>query len=265
MSTEFHMVCAEALRGQSYFDGQLDASASVDIERHLAACDECAALLQDLQTIRDDVRVQGRYYRASPALKTRLAELLDRESGSPRKVVTFIPRGKQFWSGAMSGAGATALAAALALLVLAPGLGRPDHLVDDLMGAHVRSLMENHLIDVVSSDQHTVKPWFAGHADVSPPAVDFPREDYRLVGGRVDYIDGQRAAVVVYRHGAHIINVFAWNQRDGSLPNIVTRQGYHIVFWRNGNLIFCAVSDTALDEITGLTRLLQAASTPETK
>jgi anti-sigma factor RsiW len=125
--------------------------------------------------------------------------------------------------------------------------------------------MANHLIDVVSSDQHTVKPWFAGHADVSPPAVDFPREDYRLVGGRVDYIDGQRAAVVVYRHGAHIINVFAWNQRDGSLPNIVTREGYHIVFWRNGNLVFCAVSDSALDEITGLTRLLQAASTPETK
>jgi len=259
------MVCAEALRVQSYFDGELDASASVDIERHLAACSACAALLQDLQTIRDDVRLQARYHRASPVLKGAIAEALDGESPSPaaRTLASFVPRGKRFWSGAMSGAGITALAAAFAFLVLLPAPS--DRVTGDLLSAHLRSLMADHLIDVASSDQHTVKPWFEGHADVSPPANDFPKEDYRLVGGRVDYVDGRRAAVVVYRHGKHIINVFAFNSRDGSLPTVVPREGYHIVTWRNGDVAYCAVSDAALDEIMGLERLVQASATPESR
>jgi anti-sigma factor RsiW len=118
---------------------------------------------------------------------------------------------------------------------------------------------------VESTDQHTVKPWFAGHADVSPPTADFPKEDYRLIGGRVDYVDGHRAAVLVYRHGAHTINVFSWAQSGESLPNIVTRNGYHSVFWRSGDLVFCAVSDTALDELLGLVRLLKEISIPDSR
>jgi anti-sigma factor RsiW len=257
------MACAEALRVQSYFDGELDASASVDIERHVEACDECAALLQDLQTIREDVRSQAPYQRANAALRARVASALDRESGASSTVIGFIPRGKRFWSGAASGAGVTALAAALALLVLVPAT--VDPLTADLTNAHLRSLVPDHLIDVASSDQHTVKPWFAGHADVSPPAVDFPKEDYRLVGGRADYVDGKRAAVVVYRHGAHIINVFAWNARGGSLPSAVTREGYHIQCWRDGDLGYCAVSDTAPDELATLVRLFQAVAIPESR
>ena len=109
--------------------------------------------------------------------------------------------------------------------------------------------MASHLVDVVSSNHHTVKPWFAGHADVSPPVADFASEGYQLIGGRIDYLDGRRAAVTVYRHGAHIINIFAWAYRGESLPNLTTRNGYHIVFWKSGNLAFCAISDTALDEL----------------
>jgi anti-sigma factor RsiW len=133
------------------------------------------------------------------------------------------------------------------------------------MSAHLRSLMENHLIDVVSTDQHTVKPWFAGHADVSPPTADFPKEDYRLVGGRADYIDGHRAAVLVYRHGAHTINVFSWARSNETLPKIVTRNGYHSVFWEDRDLAFCAVSDTALDELLGLVRLIKEISIPDSR
>jgi anti-sigma factor RsiW len=125
--------------------------------------------------------------------------------------------------------------------------------------------MPDHLIDVVSSDQHTVKPWFAGHADVSPPTPDFPQEDYRLIGGRADYIDGHRAAVVVYRHGAHVINVFAWAERDGALPQMVTRNGYHMAFWRSGDIVFCAMSDTGEDELTRLVALLKDASSRENR
>jgi anti-sigma factor RsiW len=102
-----------------------------------------------------------------------------------------------------------------------------------------------------------VKPWFAGHVDVSPPATDFLKDDYRLVGGRADYIDGHCVAVVVYRHGAHIINVFVWAQADGALPSVVTRNGYHLAFRRSGDLVFCAVSDTAMGELLKLTELIK--------
>jgi anti-sigma factor RsiW len=257
------MACNEALLLQAYFDGERDASASAEIERHVESCRECAALLRSLEAIRGGMRQQTLYHRASPGLRSRVTRGLDRESGNQWAVGALMKVGKQFWSGAASGAMATALAASLAFLVLMPPAS--SQLVNDVMGAHLRSLMENHLIDVVSSDQHTVKPWFAGHADVSPPTADFPKEDYRLVGGRVDYVDGHRAAVLVYRHGAHTINVFSWARSGDALPNIVTRNGYHEVFWRSGDLVFCAVSDTALDELLGLVRLIKEIATPDSR
>jgi anti-sigma factor RsiW len=160
-----------------------------------------------------------------------------------------------FWRGAFSGIGGTALAAGLAFFLLAPRLTSP--LLDDLVSAHVRSLMPDHLIDVVSTDKHTVKPWFAGHTDVSPVVADFDNQGYRLIGGRADYFDHQRAAVVVYQHGSHVINVFSWAADRGALPQDTTRNGYHMAFWRTGNLAYCAVSDTGWDELQGLVRLLR--------
>jgi anti-sigma factor RsiW len=257
------MACPEALRVQAYFDGELDASAAADIERHTDACSECTALLRTLGAIRGALSQEATYHRASPKLKAGIARALDRETGKPWTLESLILRGRQFWLGAASGVAVTALAASLAFLVLMPPAS--GLLVNDVMGAHLRSLMENHLIDVASSDQHTVKPWFAGHADVSPPTADFPKEDYRLVGGRVDYVDRHRAAVLVYRHGAHTINVFSWADSGESLPNIVTRNGYHTVFWRSGDLVFCAVSDTALDELLGLVRLLKEIGIPDSR
>jgi anti-sigma factor RsiW len=257
------MACPEALRAQTYFDGELDASAAAGIERHIEGCGECTALLRSLEAVRGAMRHQTLYHRASPKLESRVTDALNREIGNRWSLEGLILHGKQFWSGAASGALATALAASLAFLVLMPPVS--SQLANDVMGAHLRSLMENHLIDVVSSDQHTVKPWFAGHADVSPPTADFPKEDYRLVGGRVDYVEGHRAAVLVYRHGAHTINVFSWAQSGESLPNIVTRNGYHAVFWKSADLVFCAVSDTALDELLGLVRLLKEIGTPDSR
>ncbi|HXJ00329.1 MAG TPA: zf-HC2 domain-containing protein [Micropepsaceae bacterium] len=257
------MACNEALRLQAYFDGELDASASADIERHMETCRDCAALVHSLEALRGGLREDALYHRASPVLRSRIAKGLDRESSGPRGFTALMATGRQFWSGAASGAVATAFAAALASLVFFPVT--PNPLVNDVMSAHLRSLMENHLIDVVSTDQHTVKPWFAGHADVSPPTADFPKEDYRLVGGRVDYVEGHRAAVLVYRHGAHTINVFSWARSGESLPNIVDRNGYHAVFWQSGDLVFCAVSDTALDELLGLVRLIKEISIPDSR
>ena len=164
------MSCNEALRVQEYFDGELDAGAAAEVERHLETCAECAALLKDLETTRAALRDSAPYYRASDELRTRIADTLDDESGE-RPARRPVGIGKGFLWGALSGGGATALAAAFAVLLFLPVA--PNLMVDDLTNAHLRSMMSDHLIDVVSSDRHTVKPWFAGHTDVSPPAVDF--------------------------------------------------------------------------------------------
>jgi anti-sigma factor RsiW len=178
---------------------------------------------------------------------------LPRGTLRPRERVSPNWRMRPFWMGALGGAGGMAIAAAFAFLLLVPRFANP--LLDELVSAHVRSLMPSHLIDVESTDKHTVKPWFAGHADVSPVVADFEPQGYRLIGGRVDYLEHQRSAVVVYQHGAHVINVFSWAGR--ALPADVTRSGYHLAFWKAGDLEYCAVSDTGWDELLGLVRLLQ--------
>ena len=153
-----------------------------------------------------------------------------------------------------------ALAAALATLLILP---RPDSLIGDVTDAHLRSLMPDRLIEVASSDHHTVKPWFAGHVDISPPVSDFKADGYELVGGRADYVEGRKAAVVVYRHGTHVINVFSWAAGSEALPGAVTHNGYHIVCWKGGNLAFCAVSDTGRDELLRLVGLIKAMIAPD--
>jgi anti-sigma factor RsiW len=202
------------------------------------------------------------YERAPPELRGRIMLALDQESaanppkpdGRPRTA----RRTRTFWMGAAAGVGGTALAAAVAFFLIAPPPA--NALLDELVDAHVRSLTPAHLIDVVSTDKHTVKPWFAGHADVSPVVADFEQQGYRLVGGRADYLDRQHSAVVVYRHGAHVINVFTWIADRGASPGNATRNGYRLVFWKTGDLEYCAVSDTGWDELLGLVRLLQDLS-----
>jgi anti-sigma factor RsiW len=250
---------------QAYFDGEVDAVSAADIERHVANCAECRALLDDLELVRTALRKDLGVERAPPELRARIALALDQESAAeaPRPMAQDPPtapgrrtrRVRSFWAGALGGAGATAMAAGLAMFLLLPRLANP--LTDELVNAHVRSLMPAHLIDVVSTDRHTVKPWFAGHADVSPVVADFESQGYKLVGGRVDYLDHQRSAVVVYQHGAHVINVFSWAANGRGLPGNATRSGYHLVFWKTGDLAYCAISDTAPDELDGLVRLLR--------
>jgi anti-sigma factor RsiW len=243
------MPCAESMRVQAYFDGEADAVAAADIERHIEGCAECRALLDDLKKLRTALRQELTYETAPAALRARVARALDQE-GTARK-----PRLQPFWKGAFSGIAGTAIAASIAFFLLAPPLTNP--LLEDLVSAHVRSLMPDHLIDVVSTDKHTVKPWFAGHADVSPVVADFAEQGYRLIGGRADYFDHQRAAVTVYQHGAHVINVFTWAATKDSVPKDTTRNGYRMAFWQTGNLVYCAVSDTGWDELRKLEQLLQ--------
>jgi anti-sigma factor RsiW len=259
------MQCAESLRVQAYFDGELDALFAADVERHGETCTACRTLLHDLHQVRAALRGDLTYASAPPALRERILHALDEECGvkDPRPKGPRLRRRRPqpFWAGALSGIGGTALAAGIVFFFLAPPLTNP--ILDDLVSAHVRSLMPDHLIDVVSTDRHTVKPWFAGHTDVSPVVADFGGQGYRLIGGRADYFDRQRAAVVVYQHGSHVINVFSWAADQRGLPKNTTRNGYHLAFWKAGNLVYCAVSDTAWDELLGLARLLQELNARE--
>lgn len=257
------MDCPESLRTQAYFDGELDASSSIEIERHLARCASCRSKLQDLEYVRTIVRETPTG--PSPSeLRRKIHRSLDREDRAGRSNASRSPSARRrwgwnpFWTGALAGVAGTAAVALLAFAVMPRTLNDP--LLHDLTADHVRSLMASHLIDVVSTDRHTVKPWFAGHADVSPVVADFAQQGYRLIGGRADYLDGQRSAVVVYQHGRHVVNVFAWQATKEPLPTDTTRRGYHMTFWRVGDLDYCAVSDTSWPELRALTQLLEGSA-----
>jgi anti-sigma factor RsiW len=251
------MQCLDSLRVQAYFDGEADAVTAADIEQHMERCAECRTLHRGLDELRAALCQDLPHTSIPPALRARVMRALDEESSigklqrRPRPTWRTWP----FWMGATSGGfGMAAVAATLAFLLISPQLTTP--MVDEVLNAHVSSLLSTHLIDVVSTDKHTVKPWFAGHTDVSPLVADFEPQGYKLVGGRVDYLEHQRAAVVVYRHGAHVINVFSWAATERSSRDKPTRNGYHFVFWKAGDLQYCAVSDTGWDELLGLVQLL---------
>jgi anti-sigma factor (TIGR02949 family) len=253
--------CAEMLRVQAYFDGEVDALAAAEIERHAGQCPQCHALLTDLEATRTSIRRELTHWEAPPQLRERITKRLDAEEAAAARppALRALPRqgwrARPFWLGALGGALGAGLAASLAFVLLFPA--RPDALLDDLVAAHVRSLMPEHLTDVVSTDRHTVKPWFAGHADVSPAVADFAARGYSLIGGRADYLDHQHAAVTVYQHGAHLINVFSWVAGARTLPGSTSRDGYHVGCWKAGTLQYCAVSDAGWEELATLRQLLQ--------
>jgi anti-sigma factor RsiW len=261
------VLCPESLRVQAYFDAEVDAMSALEIERHVERCADCRTPHQALEQLRADMRRNLSRLEIPPALRARIDKLLDAErdtsSPLPTQPERLNWRTRAFWVGAGSGLGTAAIVALLAVLWIAPSLNTP--VADQLVSAHVNSLLSTHLIDVVSTDQHTVKPWFAGHTDVSPIVADFEPEGYKLIGGRIDYLEHQRAAVVVYQHGPHVINVFSWAGGRSAVPGNTIRTGYHLVFWTSGNLEYCAVSDTGGRELLGLVRLLKDRAIQEAR
>jgi len=244
------MACPESLRVQAYLDGE--SSGAAEIERHIQACEDCARLRDDILALRASIRSSAPYYRADAALSRRIARDLARAERTSRWPQWLLPG---FWAGAVSGAFASACAAALVFVLLLPPSS--DRFADDLLDAHLRSLAGPHLVDVASSNHHTVKPWFAGRTDVSPVVEDHAAHGYVLIGGREDFVDGRRAAVLVYRHGLHVINVFAWRAGDERLPGVMSRNGYKMIFWKDGDVAYGAVSDTGLNELTELESLIK--------
>jgi mycothiol system anti-sigma-R factor len=254
------MQCAELKQVQEYFDGELDPASAARVEQHLETCTECQRQLQELEQVRGLLRGPAARVGIPAALRGRIVDALDREPAvrSPRRRAAAAARSRPFWFGVFSGISGSAVAAALGFLFLIPMINNP--LPDELVSDHTHSLQSSHLIDVVSTDQHTVKPWFAGRTDVSPEVADFVHQGYRLLGGRVEVLDRRRAAVLVYQHGAHFINVYAWAVRAGGVPQNTLRKGYRMVFWKEGDLGYCAISDAGWTELKDLASLIQDLS-----
>jgi anti-sigma factor RsiW len=239
---------------ESYVDGELDLVRNVEMEQHLGHCPICAPAHQDALELRSRIREDVSYFRASRDLQQRVRAIAQ-EKGTETSG-SLVPRWA--WSGAV---------AAVALLaVITTGLIRkaaessPDQMTaQEIVADHVRSLMANHLTDVTSTDQHTVKPWFDGKLDFAPPVNDFAAEGFPLIGGRLDYLDGRPVAALVYRRRLHPINLFVWTDRGKYVekPTHEVRQGYNILVWTRDGITYCAISDLAADEMQTFAGLLQ--------
>jgi anti-sigma factor RsiW len=226
--------CGKLLLLQAELDGELDAAAAAALAEHRAACPVCRRNELLILDARQALR-RATYHGATPELRAAIASRMGAQPTPARR-----GWGMRWRELASFGAGA-ALAAAIILTVLPI---RRQNVVAALIDDHVRALQPGHLLDVVSTDRHTVKPWFDGRLDFSPPVKDLAQEGFPLLGGRLDYLHARSVAVLVYSHGKHIVELFVWPAGTSSAePAHSARDGYHIVHWTAGGMSFSAVSD----------------------
>jgi anti-sigma factor RsiW len=253
-------------------DGELDAGHARDVEAHVATCPACAEELKTFRAMRAAM-AEANLKQAAPAhLRGRIEAALalpPARAAAPRQSWLASLRAswgeswRTFFGGFTIG---TALSAAVAatLLIAVVRNDQNQQIVSDVVSAHLRSLQAGHLTDVETSDQHTVKPWFNGKLDVAPPVIDLTAQGFTLIGGRLDYINGQPVASIVYRRRKHVINLFVAQQLGAAVKGTKdeTVQGFNIRHWRQEGLDLWAVSDIAPDELNEFGQLVAAALRP---
>lgn len=230
---------------EAYLDEELEAAQGAGLERHLADCPECSAALARLREQKTRLRAEAPYFDAPAGLERRLREALRREAARE------LP-----WRW-------MAIAAALLLAVSVSwnvqqwrSRTAASSMAADVLTGHIRSLIGDHLLDVASTDQHTVKPWFAGKLDFSPEVKDLAADGFPLVGGRVDYLAGRRVAALIFRRRQHVMNLFTWPEAASAGGEArMTRDGYHLLHWTEGGMTYWAVSDAAAAELERLREL----------
>ncbi len=205
----------------------------------LATCPVCAEAQSRLLELRRGIRAQAPYFRAPADLHDRIHAALQ-QADHPAT---------GYWR---SFAIAASVLLAVSLAWSVAGWLRPsdaNRAADNMIAAHVRSMMATHLLDVPSSDRHTVKPWFNGKLDFAPDVKDFASQGFPLLGGRLDYIDGHAVAAMVYQRRQHVINLFTWPAASSGGPTDFSRKGYHAVHWDSAGMTYWVVSDLAPAEL----------------
>ena len=220
------------------------------VRRHVAGCNTCTAKLEELRAMQSAIRTKLPYHRAPPGLAARIGAALPHEE-PPRAVRPWF----HMPAFSLAGTGLAGALAGVALTVLV--MGGQNNPMMSVIDSHIRSLQADHLTDVLTSDQHTVKPWLSARLDVSPPVLELKDAGFPLVGGRQDYVDGHPAAVVVYRHAKHVINLFALAsvEKDEAFRE-ETRQGFNVVTWRHDGITYYAVSDVEADQLAEFAKLV---------
>ncbi len=239
---------------EAYADGELDLASSLEIERHLARCEACAAALKNQQALRSALGGASLGYDAPPKLASRVRAAVRKQE----KVFGLGLSSPWRWFAIAAPAFSIAiLALALVTVSRAPSPG--DLLNQEIISAHVRSLMGAHLMDFPSSDQHTVKPSFNGRIDFSPEVKDLSSQGFALLGGRLDYLDRRPVAALIYQRRKHLINLFIWPLEDGAGAGAVetSLRGYNLIGWNRAGMRYSAVSDINLTELRDFSLALQ--------
>ncbi|MGO9107849.1 MAG: anti-sigma factor family protein [Thermoguttaceae bacterium] len=245
---------------QPYADGELDLLRHVEMETHLKQCPACAKQEQNLRSLRAAIRSASLSFRAPAALAARP------QLANPTLAPPVVDRRRRTLNLIAVAAAVLILAAASATIgiyVQRSGTSSEERLAESVVAGHIRSLQAGHLMDVASSDRHTVKPWFQGKLDFSPQVLDFSSQGYPLIGGRLDYLADRAVAALVYQHGKHTINVFTWPVVNGADQGVgaITRQGFHIRVWQHAGMIHWAISDINDQDFDEFVRLFQEPST----
>src|SRR5580704_4353232 len=249
------MTCEETrILLHALVDGELDAGHAREVEAHVAGCPACAAQLRDYRLMRQALAAPALRHQAPAALRARIEGALPQ-----RRALAAVGSRRSLLKGLATG-GVLSGALAAGLVVFVTRRDEDQRILGDVVSAHLRSLQGDHLIDVQSTDQHTVKPWFNGRLDVAPPVVDLTAQGFTLIGGRLDYIDGRPVAAIVYKRRAHVINLFV-SQSAGAESRAAMEklQGFTVWSWAWSDLNFRAVSDINPEELQEFGDKLKAA------
>jgi anti-sigma factor RsiW len=249
------MTCDEAeILLHALIDGELDAGHAREVEAHIAGCPRCADDLMTYRQMHEAIGAMDLGYTAPASLRRRI------EASLPQAAPARVPSRRAVLRGFAMGSAVSALAATglVAIVLRNDDLQRIEA---EIVSAHLRSLQAGHLIDVVSTDQHTVKPWFNGRLDLSPPVIDLGAQGFTLAGGRLDYVDSRPIGAVVYRIRAHVINLFVAKSDNTEHVAATTNmiQGYNIRAWSERGMNFWAVSDIGADELAEFGEKFEAA------
>ncbi len=235
---------------QPYADGELDVSNARAVEQHLQGCSQCRSAEENIRALRSALRSDAAAFRAPRRLRKNIRAAVRREM-----------RSESFsWSWPWISVAAACALLLAGLVFFQSARSSRSSIVDQVIADHVRSLLATHLVDITSSDQHTVKPWFNGKIDFAPEVRDFASEGFPLAGGRLDYLDGKTVAALVYHRDRHVINLLlSPTTKHDSDVSTFSRRGYNLISWTRNGIEYWAVSDLNAEELGHFSSLVRAA------